>query len=454
MVNIFRKVENFVKKKRLIEKNDKILLAVSGGPDSVFLFFFFSYLSKKENLDIKVAYIHHHLRKEADREVEFVKKITNNSGIEFYKEDIEIKEKKNIEKNLREQRYKKLFEIAEKTGCNKIATGHTLDDHIETIFINLLRGSGLSGLCGIWPISKVFQESSIFVIRPLLCLEKKEIIEYLKKNKIEYMIDSSNLSTDFFRNRIRYEVIPFLLKYKPSLKKILFRMTEILQKEEEFLKEYTSQTLKEIILKEDTQNIIINPEKFDILPEAIKRRIAGYIYRKVKKTHYIKFSEIEKILKIIEKGKNVFDVEKTEKIDKVRKLKSFEFKLKIPGETNIFNFKIKTDFIPFSEQIFKNQDRFIGYFDFSKIEGDIIVRNRKTGDKFIPLGFKQKKRLSRFMIDKKIPKEKRERILIFENNGKIIWVCGYEISELFKVEKNTAKILKIEVKKLNGKNFK
>ncbi|MFN4227571.1 MAG: tRNA lysidine(34) synthetase TilS [Candidatus Ratteibacteria bacterium] len=447
MVNIFRKVENFIDKKKLIEKKDKILLAVSGGPDSVFLLQFFAYFSKKKNLDIKVAYIHHHLRKEADKEVEFVKKITNDLGIEFYRGDIEIEGKNNIEKRLREQRYKKLFEIAEKIGCNKIATGHTLDDHIETIFINLFRGSGLSGLCGIWAVSKVLHESDISVIRPLLCLEKKEIIEYLKKNKIKYMIDTSNLSANFFRNKIRHKIIPFLLKYKPSLKKILFRMTEVLQKEEEFFKEYIDKILKEIVIKEDEKDITINTEKFNILPTAIKRRIAGYIYKKIKKTPYIKFSEIEKILKIIEKGENVINKEKIEKSKRISPQRNFEFKLKIPGEINVFNFIIKTDFTPFSDQIFKNQDRFTGYFDFSKIKGDIILRNRRPGDKFIPLGFKEEKRLSRFMIDKKIPRKEREKVLIFENNGKIMWVCGYEISEQFKVEKNTDKILKIEVKK-------
>ncbi|MCM8802952.1 MAG: tRNA lysidine(34) synthetase TilS [Candidatus Omnitrophica bacterium] len=453
MVNIFKEVENFINKKKLVEKDDKILLAVSGGPDSVFLFSFFIYFSKKKNLDIKVAYIHHHLREEADKEVEFVKKITNDFGIEFYREDIEIKEKINIEKRLREERYKKLFEIARKTGCNKIATGHTLDDHMETIFINLFRGSGLSGLCGIWALSRVFLESDIFVIRPLLCLEKKEIIEYLEKNKIRYMIDTSNLSDDFFRNKIRHEVIPFLLEYKPSLKKVLFRMTEVLQKEEEFLKEYTDQILKGIILKEDEQKIIISREKFNILHDAIKRRVAGYIYKKIKKTQYIKFSEIEKILKIIEKGESIISKEKIETGRKISELKDFKFSIIIPGEINILNFKIKADFVSFSNQIFKNQDKFTGYFDFSKINGDIIIRKRRPGDKFIPLGFEKEKRLSRFMIDKKIPREEREKVLIFENNGKIMWVCGYEISEQFKVDKDTDKILKIEVKKLNGKNF-
>jgi len=132
---------------------------------------------------------------------------------------------------------------------------------------------------------------------------------------------------------------------------------------------------------------------------------------------------------------------------KKKEKESFIYTIKVPGRTEILDrFIIETYFVPFSEEIFRNPFKFIGYFDFSKIKGDIIVRNRKQGDRFIPLGFNKEKRLSRFMIDKKIPESEKDKVLIFENNGKIIWVCGYEISELFKVTEKTEKILKIEVK--------
>jgi tRNA(Ile)-lysidine synthase len=444
MVNLFKRVEKFVNEKNLVSENDKILLAVSGGPDSVFLFHFFIYLLKRKKIEIKVSYIHHHLRKEADKEVEFVKKLADSFNIEFFRGDIEIKEKRNIEKNLREKRYEKLFEIAKLNNCNKIAVGHTLDDNIETVLMNFFRGSGITGICGIFPERRIYPYSEIKIIRPLLCIEKKEINDYLKENGIEYMIDASNLSLNFYRNRIRNQIIPFLLKFSPSLKKNIFRMTEILQKEEEFLREYTEKTLNEIS-EEKNGKIVIDIEKFKNIPVNIKRRIAGYIYRKVKNTDYVNYRIVEKVLKFIEK-KGGIEKEEIEKFLKGYKeeKKEFFYKIEVPGQIEIHNgIKIITEFVNFSEGIFKNKDKFTGYFDWSKIRGNIIVRNRRKGDRFMPLGFKKEKKLSRFMIDKKIPEEKRDDILIFENNGKIMWVCGYEISEHFKVEKNTEKVLKI-----------
>ncbi len=454
MGNIFKKVEEFIKVKNLIEENDRILLAVSGGPDSTLLFHFFINFLKKKKIEIKVAYIHHHLRKEAERELEFVKNLSLKYGIQFFSGDIEIDEKRNIEKKLREKRYEKLYEIAEKTKCNKIATGHTLDDHIETFFINLFRGSGISGLCGIWAKSKVFPNSEIYVIRPLLSIERKEILEYLENNKIEYMIDITNFLPNFTRNKIRNEILPFLLKYKPSLKKNILRTTDILQAEEEFLKIYTENVIREI-LKIKKSKIIIETEKFKKLEKSLKRRIAGYIFKEIKKTPYVDFFKIEKIVNFIEDGINLFDNSILEEILKGKKeKKAFFFKIEIPGKIEIGEkFVIESEFVKFSDEIFRNSNRFTGYFDFSKIKGKIIVRNRKKGDKFKPLGMNVEKRLSRFMIDKKIPENIRDEILIFENNGKIMWVCGYEISEEFKVEKNTEKIIKISVKPKNLQNI-
>lgn len=445
MEEILRKVERFVEEKKLVNENDRILIAVSGGPDSIFLFHFFIYLSKKKNIEIKVSYIHHHLRKEADKELQFVKEISEKYNIDFIRGDIEIKEKRNIESRLREKRYEKLYQICEREKCNKIAVGHTLDDHIETVLMNFFRGSGLSGICGIRPEIKLFPRSEVSIIRPLLCVEKEEIKKYLKKNKIPYMIDRSNLSLNFYRNKIRKKIIPFLIKFRPSLKKQIFKMTSILQQEEEFLRNYAEEKFNEVC-SEDEEKIKVDIDKFKSLEMFLKRRIGGIIYRKVKNTPYVSYSEIEKIVKMIEKGKNEF--KKGNFFLKEEEKRSFSFILNIPGKTLILdNILIKAEFVEFSEEIFKNRDKFTGYFDYEKIKGDIIVRNRKIGDKFIPLGLKKEKKISRFFIDKKIPKTKRDEILIFENNGKIMWVCGLEISEEFKVERNTKKILKISAEK-------
>ncbi|MCD6407876.1 tRNA lysidine(34) synthetase TilS, partial [bacterium] len=244
MKEIFRKAEEFVRENKIIEKGDKILVAVSGGPDSVFLLKFLLHLSKKFQIQLRVAYIHHHLRKEADEELEFVKQLAKKEKVPFNFRHIKIEGKTGIEEKAREKRIKSLMEIAKRYECNKIATGHTLDDHAETIMMNLIRGCGLAGLRGILPVSTV---NNITIIRPILCLEKKEIENALTERKIEFKIDRTNLSMRFFRNRVRHKIIPFLSEFNPEFKKNIGRMGFVIQQDFEFLIKEAKSTLFQLI---------------------------------------------------------------------------------------------------------------------------------------------------------------------------------------------------------------
>ncbi|MCM8760233.1 MAG: tRNA lysidine(34) synthetase TilS, partial [Candidatus Omnitrophica bacterium] len=247
MAKILKEARQFVKDRALVKGQDRVLIAVSGGPDSVFLFHFFQYLKKFYEISFAVAYIHHHLRKEADEEIKFVKLLSKKYKVPFYYRNIYIKGTSGIEEKARRERYKALYSIAKKANCNKIAVGHNLDDQVETVVMRFIKGTGLAGLGGILPERYLFPKSKITLIRPLLCLEKKDILEFLKRKQIEYRKDETNLSTDFFRNRIRLEVIPLLVKYNPQLKKKIAQMSFLLQDDFSFIFKKGDEAFKKIV---------------------------------------------------------------------------------------------------------------------------------------------------------------------------------------------------------------
>jgi len=439
MPDILKKIISFIEEKKIIVNGDSILVGVSGGPDSVFLLDFLFHYQEKKHIFIKVAYIHHHLRKSADKELLFVKQLAEKKyKLPFYSSHILIKNKKSIEEQARIKRYNELKKLAIKTGCNKIAVGHTLDDQSETVLMRILRGSGMKGLCGITPISKL--TDNVQIIRPLLNIKKDEIKEYLKKNCLKYKIDKSNFSLKFLRNRIRNETFPLLEKINPKIKEQLAKTSFLLQDDFDFLQKTSLEKYKKICIEENGK-IYLDKKKFTNLHVSIKRMIISGIVEKLTGSPYKNYYLIEEIRDKIENKKTIF-IQKFNLYINIDKEKII-FSKERPKKSIYFP-KIIKKIVPFSKKIFKNKNRFVAYFDFDKLKGNLKVRKWKRKDFFQPLGMKEAKKISRFFIDKKIPKEEREKIPVLVSGKEIVWVIGIEISEKFKVEKNTKKVLKVE----------
>ncbi len=306
MENLYTKVRQFAEEKGIIRQEDSILIALSGGPDSVFLFYFLLYLSRKTHIDIKVAYVHHHLRKDADRELLFARKLAQAYSVPFFYRNIKIEGRTGIEEQARKKRYRALYEIAKRAGCNKIAVGHTLDDQAETVVMRFIKGAGLAGLRGILPEKHLFKNKAISVVRPLLCLEKREILKALKKGGKEYRIDRSNFSKDFFRNRIRFEVIPLMLKYNPQIKKQVAQMSFLVQDDFAFMERRAEEALGKIIHRTDgRKGFLFSPQykggfyidvrDYNRLDVSIKRLVAALIIEKITGSPYRSFNRIKKI---------------------------------------------------------------------------------------------------------------------------------------------------------------
>ena len=297
------KVLKTIKKYELIKSGDNIVLGISGGPDSICMLYILNSLKKDLNFNIYVAHINHMLRENAKLDEEYVKNTCEKLNIPVYIKHIKIKEiaekeKRGIEETGRKVRYEFFEEILRKTNSNKIATAHNLNDSIETIILNIIRGTGISGLAGIEPI----RENKF--IRPLIECERKEIEEYCKLNKLEPRIDESNYENKYNRNKIRNICIPYLQKeLNSNVIKNISRLSEIANEEQKYIEKNVEKSFNKICI-ENTENKIILDIKMFVKEElVIKRRLILYTINKlIGTTTNIEKINIDDIIKLCERN--------------------------------------------------------------------------------------------------------------------------------------------------------
>lgn len=276
------KILETIKKYNLITSGDTILVAVSGGPDSMCLLD--NLLKLKDVLEVKeivVAHLNHMIRQEAKEETEYVEEYCNKNNIRcFVKyEDIikEAKEQKiGTEEAGRKARYDFFEQIASKTNANKIAIAHNKNDNVETVFMHMLRGSGISGLTGIKP----YREGKY--IRPLIKCSRDEIEEYCAKEKLDPKYDKTNNDNTYTRNRIRNELIPYIKKeFNPNIIETIDRLSELILDEENYMQEITVENYNLILENENKDEIVLNLKKFNLLKDIIKSRIILYTVKRL-----------------------------------------------------------------------------------------------------------------------------------------------------------------------------
>ena len=279
------KVLEVIKKYNLINQKDKLVLGVSGGPDSICMLDILDKIRNDPKIDLKyeitVAHVNHLIRKEAKEDEEYVKEFCNKRNIKFYSESIDIlkianNRKVGTEEAGREERYKYFNKILKETNSNKIAIAHNKNDKIETIIMHILRGSGISGLKGIEPKKDQY-------IRPLIETQKCEIEEYCQKNNLNPRIDKTNFENIYTRNKIRNIVLPYIKKeFNPNIIETIDRLSNLVKEEDEYLKKQVEKIYTEIREKEEKQKeIILNLKKFNSQEKVIKSRIIIYTITRI-----------------------------------------------------------------------------------------------------------------------------------------------------------------------------
>ena len=264
-----------IKKYNLIEANDKIVLGVSGGPDSLFMLNILNKLKETLQIELVVAHVNHMIRSEADEEEQFVKGFCEEINVEFYSKRIEVEKYANnnkigLEEAGRKVRYEFFEEILEKVGANKIAVAHNKNDKVETMIMHVLRGSGISGLQGI-------QAKTNKIIRPIIEIERSDIEKYCAEQNLNPRIDKSNFDNTYTRNKIRNVVIPYIKEeFNPNFIETMTRLSEVISEENEFLNKLTENEYKNILISKTNQEILLDLRKFNELDNIIKKRIILY----------------------------------------------------------------------------------------------------------------------------------------------------------------------------------
>ena len=439
----------------MFSPGDKVVVGVSGGSDSVALLHLLSDL-KDFKLKLIAAHFNHKLRgEESERDALYVKRLAKKLDVRFEYGEAAVGDNK-INKNLspedaaRRLRYSFLNDVLEKNRAQKIATAHTLDDQAETVIMRIIRGSGSHGLSGIPPVNRN-------IVRPLIEIEKQELKGFLKHSRIRWMEDSSNISTQFQRNKIRLELFPLLREINPGINQVLLRSSEILRLEADFIAESVEKVFKSIITRKPF-GYIGRSKKYLAQNKAIRlgilRKSIELIKGDLKSISSIHLLAIDELM---ESEKSSGEIILPESIrfnkgyelfclsDKAKFNESFGYDIKHEGVFSFENglkvaIEVTTDKSDW-------EDESVGYFSLKKVRFPIFVRNYRPGDRLKPLGVGGFKKVKDLFIDEKIPRFLRKSIPIFETADGIIWVGGVRNDDRFKVHKRESRFLRIKISK-------
>ena len=488
-----QRVLHFIQEQHLLSRQQKLVVAVSGGPDSVCMLHILVKLREELDVKLHVAHLDHRLRgAESEADARYVADLAGRLDIPATIEQRDVKayqarQRLSLEEAAREVRYTFLAQVADSIGADRVAVGHTVDDHIETILMHLVRGTGTRGLRGLQPSTSQWQSpgNSLTIIRPLLQISRQETAGYCHQHRFMPRIDTSNLSLSPLRNRIRQQLLPLLRSYNPRVAEALLRTARIATDDLAFLdKEVAGLWGKIAQTRENT--ITFDKERFLELPPALKRHLLRSSMEKLLgNLKDIETRHIEEIMATLNKpaGKRIslpegltlsIEYDKFLLGPDPAALSPFpvleaEFALKIAGKTQLPGWCVEAKIIDRKRESRRDEAPLINlpppfpgeedkeggllnnllsaYFDFNKVGNKLTVRTRQPGDRFQPLGMSQPKKLNEFMIDSKIPHAWRARIPIVCSPEHILWVVGWRIDERAKVTQDTKQVLRLEFKR-------
>lgn len=467
---------------------DKVIAGVSGGADSVCLFLMLLELREKIGFDLIAVHVHHGLRGEAaDQDQRFVEALCEQHRIplEIFRvnlESIAKKRKQSLEEAGRMVRREAFDSVCKKYGGNKIALAHHQNDNAETLLWNLSRGTGLDGLGGIRPVNGKF-------IRPLLCMNRKEIEEYLAKRKQSYCIDETNAGTDYTRNKLRHLVLPILEEQVNSA--AVRHMNETMEQIwelQEYMQEQVEAAYQECVQEhfEKACWIQIQQKSFETFPELIKKMVIRKGMEQVGgKKRDLSHKHVDVMMELMNKqvGRTLdlpYEMHAKRNYEGIRleKQRTYSFgeekkaeimqecmsELNIPGETILAdrNLKLRCKILEKPKNLsIKDipQKIYTKWFDYDIIKSSLYIRTRQAGDNIVIDEKGHQKKLKSWFVDEKIPKEVRDSQLLLAENNDILWVLGHRMSQAYQVKQSTKWILQIEVEtyksdggKENGRN--
>ena len=461
---MLKRVEDYVSKWDMLKKEDKVIVGVSGGADSICLLFVLLELQKKIPFELIVVHVNHRLRgADADADERFVKEICDEKGIPciVYSEDVGAianERKQSIEEAGRDVRREAFKRAMESYGGTKIALAHHMNDNVETFLMNAVRGAGLKGLGGIRPVVEPF-------IRPLLCLERKDIEAFLESRQISYCIDETNASDVYLRNRVRNQVIPYMEK-EMNVRAVshISETMKQLQEIQNFLEEQAKKYYENCVKQEEMGYIVLE-KSFIEIPSVIQPLVLKYVIVKISgKEKDIGEIHLQKLKELMERqvgrqidlpygmrARRVYEgicVQEGQRECSQMPMVCMEL---VEGDVQEFWWKDMQitcrllDGVPTDEE--RAQKNNTKWFDYDIIAERACIRTRQTGDYITihPDGRTQK--LKAFFINEKIPQEKREEILLVADGHHIMWIEGLRTNCIYHIGEHTKRVLEIQINK-------
>lgn len=432
---MFQRFLDFVESKDLFTKDDKLLLALSGGADSVSLF----HLLRESDFSFSVAHVNFSLRgEESDADCSFVVSLCKEYEIDYFIKDVPEsywKKGMNIQAEAREIRYSFFKDLAEEYTFTKILSAHHKEDNVETILMNISRGTGIKGLKGM-------EAKRDMLVRPLLFTERKEIENYLNEKKLTWRNDSSNESNKYKRNRFRNEIIPLLKKENPSLLEAIDRMIEnITNVEEVYMEAFKSFCINNI--KREGAHVKVDKTN----PLHLKRYLYEYLkdfgFNRDQVNDIIK--TLPKVGKQFESNTHILLIDRSDLVLLIKEERNDDV-LEIVENASALLHPLVLKF--YGSNFFKKDGNSkLAQFDKSKLSFPLKLRIWQDGDRIQPLGMKGSKKVSDVLIDKKVSSAAKKNIMVLLSGDEIIWIVDCMISEKVKVEDDTKEIWCVELKK-------
>ncbi|MDD4766796.1 MAG: tRNA lysidine(34) synthetase TilS [Desulfotomaculaceae bacterium] len=465
-INLIEKVRDYISRHRMVERGDKILAAVSGGPDSIALLHILYLLKDELGISLHVAHLNHMFRgEESEADAFFVAETARRYGLPVTVESVDVplyRKRRRLSNQVaaREVRYKFLLDCAGQVGASRVALAHQADDQAETILINFLRGAGTGGLKGILPVRDGF------FIRPLLNVRRSEIESFCSEMDLAFRQDSSNLKPVYTRNKIRLRLAPLLEKeYNPELVPALLRLGEICRAEDSYLDQMAAKAFQEALLAAYTGYVSLSLEQLVETPLALRRRVLRRAWQAVTASGAsgsLDFQHAEAALNLINSGTTGSQAVLPGHVVAVRTYGALELKaapvredvpgyiyqLQVPGTTYIPEIDISVDTALHRARSDCNPrklPRSEALLDFEQLPPDLFVRRRLAGDVFRPYGQSSELKLKDFFIKQKIPREERDRIPLVCTPQEIIWVGGVRPGEKWKIGGSTKKMLHLKL---------
>lgn len=467
LMKLLREVQANMRHHRMVERGERVVAAVSGGPDSVVLLHLLYRLKDELGIALHVAHLNHKFRgAEAEADAIFVSDLAASYRLPATMEEFDVPAYQkegglSAQVAAREVRYRFLERVAREQGAVRIALAHHADDQAETVLLHFLRGAGLTGLKGMLPV-----RDGIW-IRPLLTVRRAQIERYCTEGKLAFRIDSSNEKPVYLRNRVRMELLPWLEKeYNPGLSDVLVRLGEICREEDAYLEAQALQAYDRAVQE---KNGFADAVKFSLnelrrLPKAIMRRVLRIAWRNLTGSDAdLAFTHLEAVTGMVG---GVVTVVRVSLPGGVTAFRSYEvlvlrrehedsaapgyylYPLRVPGITYIPELSLgvratlksraevpEPRFLPLREAL----------LDFAKLPAQLFVRPRAAGDRFTPYGRQRPEKLKEFLIKQKIPRSDRDRLPLLGTPEEIIWVGGIRVGERWKIEESTKKVLHLEI---------